>query len=205
MNNTQADRLRSLVAEVARKAFQKFRDAHPGETFYKFGLATDWEFLSVEPVANTEEQLLKMSHGYAKTPLRWSIGDCPDCVDYEDRFDEKIQEIQEILDGDRDSDSLEVPPEELCTRDEKRYEQIVSIYEQVLRQLDKEGCFGIGSARSGVVVNLFFYDQSYEGMVDLASRLNPPQVVERYRFELAFCKEWPPEVDITYPEDLSQV
>ena len=53
---------------------------------------------------------------------------------------------------------------------------------QALRVLDDKGVFGRGEARP--LLNLWFGDQSDDAFVQLASTLNPPDVVQRFQAEL---------------------
>jgi hypothetical protein len=193
MNITSEMRLRALITDEARTSFQAVRVAHLDERFYAFGLLTDGEMSFIAPVSNSEEALLRKSNGYAKTPFRWS----PTAWEYRHGNSDVSQEIQEILAEALDSYNDAATEEEFEAEADERYDRIISICEQVLRQLDDEGLFGVGSARNSVLVNIFFLDQNDESTVELAERLNPPEAVDRYRFELRYCREWPPEVHLS--------
>ena len=79
-------KLRAEISSAARKAFTEVRDSNPGEAFYAFALYTDDGVMTIEPSANSEENLTRTagSYGYSDPAdlayLRWSVNElCSSC------------------------------------------------------------------------------------------------------------------------------
>lgn len=209
MEETFADlerRLYPALLNAAREAFRRVREDHPGERFYTFGLFMDGEASYILPTSNTEEALLRSSHGYAKTPLRWNPCD----LGYHLYANDGFEAISDILnDGDDSEDGFDIDDEDpvryqaWLDRVELRFNTILNVCERVLKELDQEGIFGSKAERESILLNIFTVNDSYEDRVEQAKRLNPSALVARYKFEVEFCDEWPPEAELPpqIPED----
>ncbi|MCC2669841.1 MAG: hypothetical protein K0Q72_2312 [Armatimonadetes bacterium] len=177
------------LKEATRNAFLALKRDHPGERFYAFGLYTNelGEYLS--PTANTEEALLRRSGGNARSSLRWSPCDWEYHLEGNGEYFGQIQRLLDAAPDPYDSSIDEEPdPETEFTFD---------ICVRVLRDLDDEGLFGGDEERSGIVISLWMGDQSDEERVLWAQQLNPEPVWSRFEEELPYCREWPPEEQIS--------
>ncbi|MEW6304747.1 MAG: DUF4303 domain-containing protein [Verrucomicrobiota bacterium] len=171
--------LQSAIAEAARKVFTELRAAHAKETFYAFALYTNTEASSISATANTEEGLIRRAREYearekrglqehART-LRWNPADWA----YHCAGEEHFEEAQDILDarpGDLDDDD----------DNDKEIEARLAAFIAALKSLDKEGLFGRGKAREGVVLLVMMGDQEIKLLLRCAQQLNPSKVYKRF-------------------------
>jgi hypothetical protein len=188
-------RLYPALLVATRTAFTRVRQEHAGERFYTFGLFIDGEALYIQPTACTEEALLLSSHGYAKTPIRWN----PSGLDSNPYLGDPFEEVCEILSDGFDPDDDQITISEF----EQRFDAVLGVCVRVLKGLDGENIFGSGIERQSILLNVFTANDSDEDRVEQAKRLNPLPLVKRYAFELKYCREWPPEVELPaeIPED----
>lgn len=176
--------LYQALKKATHAVFRRLERDHPGERLYAFGLYTDDLGRYISPTGNTEEALLRRSGGYAKTPLRWSPCDW----EYHLEGDrEHFEQVQCLF--DEAPDPYDISDRQAVAQARQVFEACI----RVLRELDSEGLFGRGEDRERIVINLWMGDQSDEGQVRWARRLNPPSVAKRYAVELPSCREWPPE------------
>ncbi|MEV5828662.1 DUF4303 domain-containing protein [Spirillospora sp. NPDC052242] len=173
------EELAGRLAGAARAAFAQAREAHPGETFYCYGLFTGPLYEYVLPTCSSEEGLRAVARVYAgefgrmvgehAAELRWSPADSPHHMLGEHHF----AGVQELLEGrgGGDADDAEVEARrEACFR--------------ALARLDDEGFFGRGDERDRVVVTVLQGDQSDRSRLENARRLNPAAAVARLAADL---------------------
>ncbi|MFD0903498.1 DUF4303 domain-containing protein [Actinomadura sediminis] len=175
------EELAGRLADAARAAFTQAREAHPGETFYCYGLYTGPLYEYILPTCSSEEGLRAVARVYAgefgrmageyADELRWSAADSPHHLLGEHHF-ARVEELLESRGGSGAMDGAEVEAEvevrrEACFR--------------ALARLDDEGFFGRGDERDRVVVTVLQGDQSDESRLENARRLNPAAAVARLR------------------------
>lgn len=176
------DLLRSAIREASRRAFSAVRDAHPDEHFYYFALVTTGDGLRPGPSASSVEGLERTSNEYqargdalSERDLRWSEADSPYNL-FGDEFFDEVEAF--FLAG---GDHRDLPEGEYIAEVERRYEAM----EAALRDLDREGFFGSGPKRAAVVVNVVAPgDESEDGILERAARLNPPESLDQLRNDL---------------------
>ncbi|WP_176611615.1 DUF4303 domain-containing protein [Actinomadura sp. WMMB 499] len=167
------------LADAARAAFTQARDAHPGETFYCYGLFTGPLLEYILPTCSSEEGLRAVARVYAAEfgglvgaqadGLRWSPADSPHHMLGEHHFGP----VADLL-ARRDADAGE-SDEDVEAEVETRLEACF----RALARLDREGFFGDGDERERVIVTVLQGDQSDRSRLENARRLNPPAAVAR--------------------------
>ncbi|OLT14124.1 hypothetical protein BJF79_02820 [Actinomadura sp. CNU-125] len=173
------EELAARLVDAARAAFAQARDAHPGETFYCYGLFTGPLLEYILPTCASEEGLRAVARVYTAEfggmvdaqadGLRWSPADSPHHLLGEHHFGA----VEELLDSRAAEDDVEDEAEarlEACFR--------------ALARLDREGFFGRGDDRDRVIVTVLQGDQSDRSRLANARRLNPPAAVARLAREL---------------------
>ncbi|MBE1532013.1 DUF4303 domain-containing protein [Actinomadura algeriensis] len=177
------EELAALLVEAARAAFTQAREAHPGETFYCYGLYTGPLLEYILPTCGSEEGLRAVARVYAAEfgglvearigGLRWSPADSPHHLLGEHHFD-AVEELLASRDADADT-GADVEDEA-----EARLEACF----RALARLDREGFFGRGDERERVIVTVLQGDQSDRSRLANARRLNPPAAVARLAREM---------------------
>jgi hypothetical protein len=182
--------LRREIKAAARLVFDDYRRNVPEETFYAFALYTDSSSTSIEPAANTEEGYERcvqryqanksMMETYAKYNIswesclanyRWGVPEWSYCGSKERHFGR----ASDFCDDESDEDES---MEEIIDR-------ITGIWASMvlgLADLDAEGYFGKGDARSRVTIYCTVNDCKAGNWVEYESarRLNRPEVFEAF-------------------------
>ena len=183
----QTTKLTDLIRDAARDAFADLRAAHPGEAFYAFALYTDDGLMTVMPAANSE-QGFRRAAGDEDDPTelahyRWATGEW--AYEGEGAESAKFDAVHDLLnepaglyDGDDDA--------EADRQFRARGDQLIKCMIAALRQLDAEGCFGVGEEGRRVTVFVSISDSDAAQVIEnkSADLLNPPEVAaafaERY-------------------------
>ena len=205
--------LQSTLRDELRAAWIKIRDEHADERLYGFGVYTtdSASYLMVTAfsekalddnvatsVANFSEggkhsKLRKSAISMGGTPddpvlqrqsLRWSPCDSPlheKGAGLLPRSDKIVQELdfEGRWDGDEDDDD--------DFDDELQEPEVAEVFQiavQVLRELDREGVFGVGAERERLVLSVWQGDQSNLARHAFAKTLNPPTVATRFGREM---------------------
>lgn len=176
------DSLRDAIREAARHAFQAVRSANPHEHFYYFALVTTGDALRPGPSANSLEGLERSLDRYrakgsacGADVLRWSEADSP----YHLHGDEHFRDVETLFLLGGDHHAL---PERACEEEVARRFQSM---EDALRDLDREGFFGAGSERCGIVINVVAPGEEDEDVIlARAARLNPAESLLQLRHDL---------------------
>ena len=166
--------LRMAVREAARDAWTDLRSAHPGDTFYYYGLWTTQHAHSPVPTASSFEGLKRSlaehrENGLELNPadLRWSENDSP----YDLYGDEHFLGVERLF-------------EEFGNPFDRERDVRNALLETVigaLADLDDDRFFGSGAERESVVINVTFPGRNTPASVlGVARRLNPPAALERY-------------------------
>ncbi len=110
------DGLEGQLTDAVCKAYQRWRDEHPDEQLYAFGIATNEMAESAGEVAMSEQGLAAAAEKYLKRDcpdgnlnqlareLRWSAYDSPYCLQYEDLFIETNRRLEQIAEYTRELD-----------------------------------------------------------------------------------------------------
>jgi hypothetical protein len=176
------------------QAYATYRQRFPDHRLYTFGPYTSGEMSYFLPTASSDRGLIEVVRNYQAKPrysqmseedlalrLKWSTCDSPLHEAFE--FDAELQDAAERL-GLHLDDAFE--REDEADVEEDLFASAVADAQaavcQALRVLDDKGVFGRGEARP--LLNLWFGDQSDDAFVQLASTLNPPDVVQRFQAEL---------------------
>lgn len=183
-------RLKSILVSASRNAFKDLRNKHNAESIYCMGFFTSSQFISLLPVALTEDGLGLVSQNYLANPdfanesdaklrltLRWSPTDSPflgEGAEYFTNVNVLMLEFSEAL-RSIDIDSGWSEFNAFINRIEE------SICE-VLMVLDGEFIFGVGHDREKVFVSLLMgeWDNS---IYRVGRRLNPPETFGRFAKE----------------------
>lgn len=194
---------------ASRRGFQTLKDHHAGETFYCFAFYSHGSHSFLYSAASSEEGLTHVAQHY--------INQYPEMYGHIPIHDMRTMLRHNIADSPLTQPGLMLPIfEEVCELTEKRsntlhniwsslfdklganaafqftrphYDQFLDTCFLVLRQLDRAGCFGSGSARDRVLLNFSMGDQSEEEYIHYASAVNPNHIVERYKSELLAATE----------------
>lgn len=172
--------IRETVREACRKAWTELRDACPEETFYYFGLWTTAALHQPAPTACSVEGLQRIVAEAATQPrpwaaereLRWSESESPyDLFGYDEFFGQVERLFADLGDPYEFSDELRTA--------------LANALTGALADLDREGFFGVGTARESVVINLSFPGEGDEAdTVARARQLNPPSALHQYELDL---------------------
>jgi hypothetical protein len=174
-------------------SFQRIRDMRPDDRFYCFAFFTSGEFGYISTTASSYEGLEEAAQWYKsqeryshqsleelRRELKWSPGDSP--------LHQECGEILEPLKATMDQIAGELHDTYLGDEDWTRFDDYVSNVEDAiaaaLRRIDREGVFGRGSEREGVVTNLLMGDQTYEARIEFAKKVNPPKAVQMLMSDL---------------------
>jgi hypothetical protein len=172
--------LSKKVSDALRAMFTDLLAANPDRSFYTFAIWTDDSLQFASAAANTEEGLVATVQRYrtevdpkydttsTRNNMRWAHGD------WEffpvDNGEEHLSDINAVL-------------QDNCDADEDVFaEQIEPLWQVLLDgflQLEKDGFFGTGEARSKITL-LLVGDLDDEIVDHWATVLNPPDVAERY-------------------------
>jgi hypothetical protein len=185
MDNDAKALLRYLLRGAIRSTFTQLVELHPTEKFYAFGLYIDDLASYVLPTANSEEALLRRSNGYAKTPIRWN----PPDWEYHLSGEEFFSQVEEFLSENCDPYAEDLTDDE----QEETTNAVIGECERCLRELDTEDFFNRKSVRESLLISVFMVAQGDERALKHAQQLNSRELTERYRYELKYCREWPPE------------
>ncbi|MEM7474209.1 MAG: DUF4303 domain-containing protein [Planctomycetota bacterium] len=180
MNTIDYAELSRKVCGGLRETFAAIIAANPNHSFYSFALWTDDSLQFATPAANTEEGLVATVERYQKEVdpkhdttstadgMRWAYGDWEffPIDDEAGHLDEVNAVLQENFNSDEDVF-------------EENLEPLWQALLDGFLQLEKEGFFGTGDARSRVT--LLLVGDLDDGIVDQwATTLNPPDVAERF-------------------------
>jgi len=168
------------VRDGLRATFTDLLAANPNRSFYAFAIWTDDSLQFASAAANTEEGLVATVQHYkeevdpkydttsTRNSMRWAYGD------WEffpvDDGEEHLSDVNAVLQDNFDADEAVFE------------EQIEPLWQALLDgflQLEKDGFFGTGKARSKVTL-LLVGDLGDEIVEQWATALNPPDVAERY-------------------------
>ncbi len=177
-----------LVEELeisTRKALQDFKETH-NETFYYCSLITDglgnWPFLMIWTKEALERALEdEEDPEEARYYIEWSYADSP-YLAYGEKYFDKVKEI--IYDKRAEFNDSALDFEEL----DKEFQLRINSMEKVMFNLDKEGWFGTGEERLGVVINAEVVPPDY-GNTERALRLNPIEALTVWLDEVAESEE----------------
>jgi uncharacterized protein DUF4303 len=185
------EELYDLLLRATRTAFTQVQVDHTDEQFYGFGLYHEPLWGYIVPTANTQEGLqLRAEYyredrhnlGYARRSLselasllRWSPCDWKYHLEGQELFEPVNRWLQDRdfmyqhLDDDAALDTFDGHMVDICRR--------------VLTTLDAEGVFGVGNARTRLVLNIMMGDQDGTWL-EHAQALNPPDVYKRWLTEI---------------------
>jgi hypothetical protein len=155
------------LAAGLRKAWGQARREHPGETFYLFGVCTDSDITGLFPFSHTEEQYA--ATGNPTYPIdKWRVPD--EAYEHRSTFTAGLAaEVNRYVFEDHRKDPKGAFAE--------RKRRLLAIFEQALVQLDAEGFFGEGEARTQVLLKIDLGDCSddeEEYMLEVIRLINPP-------------------------------
>jgi hypothetical protein len=184
MTTTNLDEFRETIRAEFHTAWETLRQKHPSEHFYAFGLYTTTLASYLMVTASTDEGLETVTQDYVKryggdpklqrASLRWSTCDSP--IHLEGKSLLPISSILRCEGPDPEDDELD---------SDAFIDSIFEAAVEALRQLDRDGVFGAGLERDGLVLGIWKGDQSNEDRIKFARMLNPDAVVDRYARELA--------------------
>ena len=183
--------LQKEIVSAARQAFSYVRQQHPDETFYAFGLSTDSDVATIDPISNSEEGLQRLGQKYERLMgeeyekmrqkydepglplwLRWG----PDnWEEYEGAGGHYFGRVQEIVSARYEYDS----DEEFVARKKRRLDTFAA----ALKELDTEGFFGDDEERQGVTLLLHITDPSgfeEKWVLEYIKTLNPEPAYQSY-------------------------
>tara|TARA_B100001750_G_scaffold218125_2_gene204005 strand:- start:4137 stop:4616 length:480 start_codon:yes stop_codon:yes gene_type:complete len=154
--------------------------AHAGERFYYYALITTGEAHPPEPVAWSEESLLRVA-GHSEEEarlLRWSYADSPYYGFMRDEFAHvrALFDLRPAMMADGGAVDCEYWDTEFSLR--------LSAMEYAMSKLDGEGFFGEGDARMDMVINVEVMPPDYTNVLR-ALRLNPIGALNRWLDEAA--------------------
>jgi hypothetical protein len=192
--NVDLGHLENEIYRCGRVAFQRIRDAHPGERFYTFAFYTSGGLGYAASTASTYEGLEAVARKYQKNPmystrsleqlkreLKWSPCDSPlHC-----EADDDLADLGPLMAAVSEESYRLYEADESGSLSKDFDAKVRTCFANALNRLDQEGAFGRGDERRRVVVNLLMGDQSDEDRLSFAARVNPPELVEQYRRELA--------------------
>ena len=161
MSAAPDESLVTALASALRANYQALRAAHPDHRLYAFGLYITRDALFIGPTAASEEGLRGRDDPES---YRWRLSSSPLHLFEEDTFDP----VQTLL-ASR-PDPYELDEDEMAAEVGTRLESCFA----ALETLDREGLFGAGTDRDGLVVSIFSADESDRLRLDHAKRLNPP-------------------------------
>ena len=170
----------STFLSVIRVDEWQLLEANPDRTFYTFAIWTDDSLQFAHAAANTEEGLVATVAHYKKevdpkydttstcNSMRWAYGDW---------------EFFPVDDGEAHLPDVNAVLQDNFEADEDVFEEQIEPLSQALLdgflQLDEDGFFGTGEARSKIT--LLLVGDLDEEIVDLsATALNPSDVAERF-------------------------
>jgi hypothetical protein len=177
---------------AARAAFVKINEFHAKDGIYCYAIMTAGTYYWFVPFAGTEASLEIAARSYQRMPqyrhktipqlkceLRWSPADSP-MIDVAgkcfDRVNELAKQLQPIFNGFDVDNGWE---------DFRAFSaKIAAVCVDVLKELDREGLFGIGAARELVIIVLLWGDQSDEDRLKYASQLNSESACKRFADEM---------------------
>ncbi|MBX3252228.1 MAG: DUF4303 domain-containing protein [Myxococcales bacterium] len=149
------------LAIAARAAFTAIRNDAPEDLFYFFALYTTEDGSYVCATAWSEEALARVVVTYRKRDARRSV-------------DEHTRALR--------FSAPDSPFHETHSEGFARFQSGKALHDacfDALRELERDGFFGCGAARSKVIVNVVYGDMSDEQWLEHAERLNPRGAVER--------------------------
>lgn len=166
-----------IMQEATKKALHKLFHTH-NEKFYYCSLITTGEGLCPIISAWSEEALERVANETdnveeAKYYLKWSYDESP----YFAYGEEYFQGVNKVF--------LE-RMKKLKTDKERDREILLRInsMEKVMHNLDKDGMFGRGENRLGIVINAEFMPPDYTN-TERALRLNPKEALNEWLEEIA--------------------
>ncbi|HYE18156.1 MAG TPA: DUF4303 domain-containing protein [Tepidisphaeraceae bacterium] len=175
--------LRDAYAADLRAAWEYFRTKYGDQTPYAFVMYGVEDPTRLEPHVLTEEGLTRVAQRYlkdgyhdtldeARKALRYSVADSP----LFDALEGRVPAAEALLAGN-----------DAALDRAGGYVLLVKTAADALARLDKEGLFGKGKARAGLLLAVLLEDaDDDEGLADKATkRLNPPAVVKRFEKETA--------------------
>jgi hypothetical protein len=194
--------LQTTLRDELRAAWIKIHGEHAQDQLYGFGVFTTDSASYLTVTAFSERGLdaavaryLASKRGQGSDPalqrqaLRWSSADSPlhavgstllprsdkiaNDLDFEGRDLDELDNDEDAEDDDFDD---ELPDPEV--------EEVFQVAVQVLRELDREGLFGVGAERERLVLGLWKGDQSNLERHAYAKALNPPAVARRFGEEM---------------------
>ncbi|MBN3822062.1 DUF4303 domain-containing protein [Burkholderia sp. Ac-20384] len=166
------------IADAARATYRALLAAHPDEHFYAFALYTDSGAMTVVPAANSDEGLKRIRKRMEvgddeKAPeFTWATGEWA----YESAEADSFNPLCERL-----ADTVLGPnvPEAMFDAFFKKLQRDMI---DALRQLDREGLFGIGAEREKITLFVTISDDNGAAALEHESAkvLNPPAVFDRF-------------------------
>ena len=180
--NREFDLLRVAIQNATRVTFKNLLETHQDEQFYVFALYTDDSLTSIYAAANSEEgyqkQVDKNKEVWSKLgiadfkSIRWTIVEW--AYDYVGK--ENFQDVNNLL--------CQVSKNKFQNDNESptSKEQVLDTMIVALRNLDREGLFGVGEDRKKVTVfaSTSDSDQGFEAENDSARALNPDPVFQSF-------------------------
>lgn len=191
MEDTESrfDQLRRDMAAAARISFAAYREQHPDEDFFAFGLFTGNEVVGAVAAANTEQYIQRAiqesAEGAYDIPEMGQMRYCPMEWAYcgaEGEAKEQWSRILEMQYKLRLTGNLLVQAYQ-----EKALETMIL----ALGDLDAEGFFGTGAERERVILVIWVAesDDTEKWWIRSAKELNPQAVYERFLSELpSWCQ-----------------
>jgi len=174
-------KLRDLVRDAARAAFEQVREENPDESFYGFALYTDDGLMTIMPAANSEQGFKEAcrNNGFKKPDekayARWATAEWGYEAVGADHFDA----AHELLNGPDRGDAGDAD-------DEAAYRAlgntVIGSMVNALNDLDQSGFFGAGAEREKVTLFVSVSDSDAAESIEneSAKQLNPPAVAERF-------------------------
>ena len=159
-NKTKVTRQGESLARAAAAAFTALRALHPNERFYFFALYTTEVGSYVCATAWSEEALSKVVADYKR--------------EYPDRTVEALEHALRFSAPDS-------PYHESGSTALSQFERGPELHEacfEALASLDRDGYFGSGAVRDGVIINVVYGDMSDERWLAHAERLNPASALK---------------------------
>ncbi len=171
------EQLVELIQKATKAALEKIFKEHK-EKFYYCSLITTGEGLCPIISAWSKEALEEMTRDEdnveeAKYYLKWSYAESP----YFAYGEEYFEEVKKVFNERMRSLGNE------AERDNE-IELRINSMEQVMHNLDKEGIFGTGEKRLGIVINAEFMPPDYTN-TERALRLNPKEALQEWLDEIA--------------------
>ncbi|MDJ1183872.1 DUF4303 domain-containing protein [Roseofilum casamattae] len=192
--NLNYDKIKELTYQATQTTFLKVKEEKSQEVLYVFSLDIG-QYRRILPCYNTEEALIRSARKYILNEENYPMDN--DSIGEVSRWIRWNPGDWEYLGFSADSDAfnevnqiLKDVPEKLMELEDMEFTFTCQILEDillvVLSELDSEGLFGKGSIRNSIVLMLAELDTDVDKQLETLKRLNPPEVYERVREDLAW-------------------